>query len=247
MGAMTSTSSFRLLRQFADPARAGLLRGSGRIDERCLPLFPGDGLGDQLARALARRSALPLKEVLESYEFFAAVRKEVRRADLVDACSGHGLVGALFALYERKVERVTFIEKHPPASREEVLAAACEVGPWVADKLHLLDGALRKRGPEVAPGSAVVAVHACGLRSDEAIDLALSTGGPVALMPCCRPHGRSPAPDVLTRELGGDLAFDVDRTYRMEQAGYVVRWTQIPEGITPQNRILVGRPRAGAS
>lgn len=246
-GSHGGTLPFRLLPQFErEPARAALAH-RGRIDETCVGLFPGDSLGDRLARALAARRALPFKEVLESYEFFAATRREVRSPVVADLCSGHGLVGLLFALFERRVEQVVSIERRPPPSREKVLEAVCEVGPWVADKVRLADGLLKRRRAELAPGTAIVAVHACGLRTDEALDLAVGLGGPVAVMPCCRPHGRSPAPGALQRALGGDLAFDVDRTYRLERAGYHVRWTEVPEAITPMNRVLVARPRREAA
>ena len=36
--------------------------------------------------------------------------------------------------------------------------------------------------------------------------------------------------------LGEDVAYDVDRTYTMERAGYRVRWREIPAEITPMNR-----------
>ena len=62
--------------------------------------------------------------------------------------------------------------------------------------------------------------------------------------PCCRPHRLHPAPDVLKRELGGDVAIDVHRTYVLEDAGYRVRWKSIPAAITPMNRILIGTRRA---
>ena len=47
----------------------------------------------------------------------------------------------------------------------------------------------------------------------------------------------------MTAGLGAPLAFDVDRTYRLERAGYHVRWDAIPEAITPMNRLLVAWPR----
>ena len=57
------------------------------------------------------------------------------------------------------------------------------------------------------------------------------------------PETTTRPPPAVTRGLGADLAFDVDRTYRMENAGYTVRWDAIPEVVTPMNRVLVGRPR----
>ena len=62
-------------------------------------------------------------------------------------------------------------------------------------------------------------------------------------MPCCYPDAHCSAPATLVQHLGGALAFDVDRTYRLVAAGYRVRWDGIPTEITPMARILIGTPR----
>jgi hypothetical protein len=235
-------AGFRLLPQLNLPENAACLGYRGYVDEHCLRYFAGDSLHERFARALAARRAVPFKEVLESFEFFARVRKHVRASEVADYCAGHGLVGALFALYERRVERVHFVERKPPASRALVLEAAREVGPWTAEKFHDQTLNVRRVRPDLPEGCAVVAVHACGELTDLAIELGLELGGPIALLPCCRPHRRSPAPASVARAIGDDLAFDIDRTYRLERAGYHVRWDELPEEITPMNRILVGRP-----
>jgi hypothetical protein len=49
-------------------------------------------------------------------------------------------------------------------------------------------------------------------------------------------------PAVLVRELGYRTATDVGRTYRLEHAGYRVRWGGIHRSITPMNRILLATP-----
>ena len=48
------------------------------------------------------------------------------------------------------------------------------------------------------------------------------------------------APRALRAALGAVLTTDIDRTYRMEQAGYEVDWSEIPASITPMNRVLLG-------
>jgi len=234
---------FRLLRQIEQPEYQSCLGYRGYIDELCLRYFPGDNLQDRFARALAKRRAVAFKEVLEAFEFFDRVRRYVRGEKVADLCAGHGLVGVLFALFERRVEKVTLVDRKPPKNRQRVLDAALEVGPWTAEKIVELDATIERAGDELDEGTAVVAVHACGLRTDACIELGLALRGPIAVMPCCRPHARSSAPPAVIRGLGADLAFDVDRTYRMENAGYQVRWDAIPEVVTPMNRVLIGRPR----
>ena len=76
-----------------------------------------------------------------------------------------------------------------------------------------------------------------------AIKSALACGGPVAVMPCCH-HTSSyhRRPTTFDEALGTDLAIDIDRTYRLEGAGYSVEWSAIPAVVTPKNRIIIGRP-----
>lgn len=236
---------FRMLRQFEEPERSGLLRYRGTLDPLHERHFQGEGLHQAFARALARRRAVPFKEILESFEFFTRVRKRVRAPSVVDLCAGHGLVGVLYALFERKVEHVLLVDRSPPVSRAAVLEAAREVGPWVEGKIRQEQRNLRRAPLTPDAGSAVVAVHACGTLSDLALEAALAARGPVALLPCCRPHRRSPAPPAVALAVGADVAWDIDRTYRLEAAGYHVRWDELPPAITPMNRVLVGYPRSG--
>lgn len=235
-------STFRLLTQFNDPELAWALGYRGYIDERSARHFAGDSLHERFARALAARRAVPFKEVLEAFEFFTRVRKHVRGRVVADLCAGHGLVGALYAIYDKRVEEVFLLDRTAPASRALVLEAAIEVAPWCAGKFRERRLNLRRDSALLPAASAVLAVHACGSLTDIAIDLGLELGGAIGLLPCCRPHRQSPAPAAIARALGDDLAFDVDRTYRMQRAGYHVRWDEIPAAITPMNRVLVGRP-----
>ena len=82
--------------------------------------------------------------------------------------------------------------------------------------------------------------HGCGALTDQTLDLAIAMKGHVAVMPCCCHPKRPEAPEVMYRELGVKDGVDVDRTYRLNSAGYRVLWRYIPEDITPMNRIILG-------
>lgn len=239
----SATTRFRLLRQFNSPQSQRLFGHRGYIDPRCLEFFQGDDLANRFARALGRRRAVPLKEVLEAFEFFALVRREVRARRMADLCAGHGLVGVLFALHEKRVEQVSLVDSRTPGSRAAVLEAAHEVGPWTRPKLESIERRIQTVGAELESGTSVVSVHACGGRTDMCIELGLAARGAIAVMPCCRSHRASRAPKAVSREVGADLAIDIDRTYRMERAGYSVRWSEISPTITPMNRVLIGRAK----
>jgi hypothetical protein len=235
-------TGFKTLPQFNGPTRVDV-SSRRRLDERLLDWFPSDGLPDRFARALARERAVPVKELFESFEFFGRVRKLVRAPVVVDLCAGHGLTGVLFALFERSVERVVLVDRRRPGSFDRVVAAAAGVGPWAAGKLEYRVERLARAGEGLDAGAAVVAVHACGQRTDRCLDVALALRGPVAVMPCCYSDARCPAPAALAEHLPGGLAHDVDRTYRLEAAGYRVRWDAVPGEVTPMSRIVIGVPR----
>lgn len=207
-------------------------------------LFPGDSLECRLARLLLEARALPWKELLESFEVFQRVRKRVRRPVVADLCAGHGLTGLLFAVYERSVEEVVLVDQREPESAARLLALVGEVAPWAPAKVRYVEAALQ-RAPEVAAlpeGSGVIGVHACGPATDAVIDVALGLAGPVGLLPCCHARSACGAPDSLVRSLGVCTATDIHRTYRLEAAGHRTRWTGIPEGITPMNRVILAWP-----
>ena len=207
--------------------------------------FPGDSLPDAFARALCERRATCMKELLEATEVFALARKAVRAPTVADLCCGHGLAGLLFAVFERRVERVVLVDRERPPSADLVLEAAADVAPWAPGKVEWRREPLKRTA--LKPGTGVIAIHACGLRTDRAIELAIEAGGGVAALPCCRPHRGHPAPEGLKLALGPDRAIDVHRTYALEQAGHRVRWRSIAPTISPMNRVLIARaPRVAA-
>ena len=245
---LTSTSKYKCFRHLnktpVDTLASSRTSLSSPLADR---LFPSDTLQDRFVRELASQNVLPLKEVLESFEFFQRVRKYVRASSLTDLCCGHGLSGILFALFERSVGRVTLIDRDEPPSYARVLAGAVRVGPWVADKVHFKALSMKKVPHELGPFTSVIATHACGVLTDRCIDCALQLKGAVALMPCCYPNRRCSAPAAIRLALGTELAFDIDRTYRLQAAGYHVRWDSIPREITPMNRILIGKTGPGGA
>ncbi len=205
--------------------------------------FQGDSLQAALGRALCERSALPAKELFEATETFELVRKRVRGEVVADLCCGHGLAGLLFAIFERCVERVVLVDRERPASADVLLEVAADVAPWAPAKVEWRTESLKRT--RLDPGTGVVAIHACGLRTDASMDLAMEAGGAFAALPCCRPHRLHPAPESLKNALGADVAIDVHRTYQLEEAGYSVRWQEIAGGITPMNRVLSAAPGPG--
>jgi hypothetical protein len=238
---LSSDPSFHVFRRFNQPALHRLASLRQRYLGESRTLFPDDTLPDRLGRALVERRAIPLKEILESFEFFARTRRRVRRPVVVDLCCGHGLAGLLFAFFERSVERVLLIDERRPPSFAAVWDAVTEVGPWVTGKAEYLERPLAdvEAGGVAPSGAGLLVVHGCGHLTDAALGVAIAGGSPIAVMPCCY-RTAPPVPQRgLRRALGKELATDIARTYRLSAAGYHVDWNEIPAAITPKNRLLV--------
>ena len=89
-----SDARFDIYPQFND---VDLVRFAGmkkRLHALPPDLFPTDTLPDRLARSLTAHRAVHIKELLEAFEFYARVRRRVRRPTMVDLCAGHGLAGS---------------------------------------------------------------------------------------------------------------------------------------------------------
>ena len=93
-----------------------------------------------------------------------------------------------------------------------VMEAVAAVAPWAVDKINYLEMRIQRAGEHLQDGDAIVAVHACGVRTDRCIDLALTLRSPMALLPCCYSQTAATAPRALRKALGADLATDVHRT-----------------------------------
>jgi hypothetical protein len=236
--------SFKFLRQLNQaPVHIQSYKGRSHAPLKTVAetYFTSDALLDKFIHRLAANEATSFKEILESCEFFGRVRDSLQSPDVADLCCGHGLVGILFALFERRVERVTLVDGRKPPGYDRVLASAVEVGPWVADKVTYIETGLDEVGDLLPQGASVCAVHACGNLSDRCLDIAIGAEAQVALMPCCHNHRYPQIAPVLYRELGVETAVDAERTNRLGDAGYHVNWRYVSERITPMNRILIGK------
>ncbi len=233
---------FLVYRQFDEPRWRAFANLRHRYLGDARGPFPSESLPDRLARALLERRAIMLKELLESFELYARVRKRVRRPTMMDLCCGHGLTGLLFALCERSVTRVILTDERRPRCYEQVYAAVVQVGPWVAEKVTFREAPLEglsARDAEIPRDCGTLIVHGCGSLTDRGLEIGIRSGGPIAAMPCCYKTATRTAPLGLEHALGRILAADIARTYRLHDAGYHVDWSAIPEAITPMNRILV--------
>ncbi len=234
-------SRFRVFRQL-NQDRAWLARWRRRVDGVAADKLDQKGRVDQVIRCLARPRSIRVKELIESLEVYACVRRRLKGRKVVDLCCGHGLTGLLFAVFDRQVEQVILVDRHQTKLAKLVRESIFEAFPEVAPRVTTLQTTLA-RLPEVTDDqTALIAVHACGSRTDRCLELAIKTRCPVALVPCCYTGTGQDAPAALREALGVPVATDVGRTYRLTQAGFTVEWDSIPEAITPMNRVILARP-----
>jgi hypothetical protein len=192
--------------------------------------FPSEGIADKIARKLGEHKLLNIKELTESFEFFQRVRHRVSREVVADLCCGHGLVGMIL------------VDLKFPSSSLKLERALSELGPWLSPKVSRLERSVKGVGGALPKGAGVVAVHACGARTDWSLQAAHVSGGPLAVMPCCYAQQSYRGPETIRRQLGAGLSIDIQRTYDLEARGYQVSWQELPPEVSPMNRIISASP-----
>ena len=134
----TSNSRFKFFPQLNDLNNTKWLHSTERFSEGVTDRhFTSNSLQDTFLREIAKQKMIPVKEVLETFELFGRVRKTVRSEFVADLFCGHGLLGILFAIFERKVERVLLIDRKSPDSQQKLINITAQVAPWAVDKIEI--------------------------------------------------------------------------------------------------------------
>jgi hypothetical protein len=210
-----------------------------KLNTTHLHLFEGGTLFDKVARAVCEAECLPRKELYESWEVARRVRRRMRGGRVVDLACGHGLVAWLLLLLDDTSESALAVDKRIPESAAKIEAVITRAWPRLAGRVELRAAPI---GDVVlASSDVVVSAHACGTLTDEVIAAAVRVRARVAVLPCCH--------DERTCDLGGlggwmdsALAVDATRAAKLRGEGYRVFTQQIPEAVTPKNRLLLGEP-----
>jgi len=219
-----------------------------RLSARTIDAFPSDNLFDTLGRAVSRAACLPRKEFFEAWEVAKRVKRRLKAPRVVELAGGHGLLSFMLLLLDREIEEAVCVDRRRPPSFDRLQAALGEQWPrlqsqvrYEQTRIQRLERAGRVR---IEPDTLVVSVHACGGLTDRVLGLAIAARCPVAVLPCCHAIRRSDT-GGLTGWVPDALAVDLTRAARLRAAGYEVFTQTIPEDVTPQNRLLMGRPRQG--
>jgi hypothetical protein len=201
--------------------------------------FPGDGLFDRVARALCEARCVPRRELFESWEFVQRVRRHLDSTEVWDLCAGHGLVSMVLALLEPELVRIRAIDRRKPASFEKARAALSAVDPARIAKVEFVEAALEDLAPP-AERVFMVAVHACGRRTDRAIELAIASRSSVALLPCCHDASDVEMPHAVRTRWSKRDGVDLARIFALDRAGYRTLSRRIADDVTSCADAILG-------
>lgn len=210
-----------------------------RLNERHLPLFPGDSLFDRIARAVCRAGCLPRKELYEAWEVARRVHRRFRGGRVVDLASGHGLLAQILLLMDRDIPEALAVDRRIPENAALLAAQLQSDWPSLAGRMKFIQSDLEH--VPLLPDDLVVSVHACGGLTDLVLERAMAAGCRVAVLPCCHDL-RSADAGGVQGWLDGPLAVDVTRAALLRSRGYRIYTQTIPDDITPKNRLLMGEP-----
>ena len=209
-----------------------------RLSPRDLGRFVTETLFDRVARVVCEAVCLPRKELYEAWEVARRVRRRFRGGRVVDLAAGHGLLGALLLLLDTSSPEALAVDPKTPLSAGRLDEALVASWPRLGGRVRRLEA--RIEDVEIVAGDLVVSVHACGNLTDQVLARAIGASAHVAVLPCCH--------DLATCDTGGlegwmngPLAIDANRAAYLRSVGYSVFTQTIPEEITPQNRLLMGR------
>jgi hypothetical protein len=210
-----------------------------RLNQRHLPLFPGDTLFDRIARAVCRAGCLPRKELYEAWEVARRVHRRFHGGRVVDLASGHGLLAQILLLLDPEIQEALAVDRRIPDNAPLLAAELLSEWPRLAGRVSFVENDLER--VSLLSDDIVVSVHACGSLTDLVLERAMAARCRVAVLPCCHDL-RSGDDGGLLGWLDGPLAVDVTRGALLHSRGYKVYTQTIPGDITPKNRLLLAEP-----
>ena len=199
----------------------------------------GDTLFARVGRAVCEAECLPRKELYEAWETARRIRRQMRGGPIVELAAGHGLLAAILIILDDSSSTATCIDIKQPPSHRRVLTVLENHWPRLRDRVTYIEAPVAD--VDVGEDDLLVSVHACGVLTDQVLDLAIAKRSRVAVLPCCHDLRECDTGSLATW-MDGPLAVDATRVARLRGAGFQVRTALIPADITPKNRLLMGWP-----
>jgi hypothetical protein len=131
------------------------------------------------------------------------------------------------------------VDRAIPGSAHRLHTILVETWPRLENRIEFIEAAVEKIALDSA--DLIVSVHACGGLTDLVLERAVTANARLAVLPCC--HDLDEADQGgLGGWLDGPLAVDITRANQLRNRGYKIFTQQIPNDITPKNRLLMGEP-----
>jgi hypothetical protein len=210
-----------------------------RLTEHDLDRFGGATLFDRVARTICHARCLPRKELYESWEVARRTRRRFRGGRVIDVGGGHGLLAHLMLLLDDTSPEALVVDRALPSCRGLIHDHLVAEWPRLARRIHPVDAEFDdvRLGPE----DILVSSHACGAFTDRILTRAVENSARVVVLPCCQERATCDA-GGLTGWIDLALAIDVTRAAVLRRHGYQVWTQQVPQHITPKNRLLLATP-----
>jgi hypothetical protein len=191
---------------------------------------------------------------------------------LYDMCAGHGLTGMLFAACNPPTNNGKIVKCHlvdivQPPSHAVLKGLISDICPWIESHKTIIyhnstlesfskkdfygdassssSSASRDSHMGDCECSILIATHACGSLTDQALEKAVELDCcSIAVMPCCYTGADKGVPYGFKRAFGTAWAADIRRTYFLDSHHFHTDYSSIPQEITPLNRIIVAEDRS---
>jgi SAM-dependent methyltransferase len=210
-----------------------------RLTPQQADLFAPDTLFGRIARAVCRAGTLPRKELYEAWETAKRVRRRYRGGRVLDLACGHGLLAHMMLILDDSSPEAWAVDRHIPKSAAALSRILTEAWPRIKGRVHFKKADMDTI--EVTASDLVVSVHACGALTDLVLEKAVNKRARVAVLPCCH-NSKISSMEGLDSWMDKALAIDTVRAMRLKQAGYAIHLCEIPDTVTPKNRLLMGAP-----
>ncbi len=215
-----------------------------RFDERYASHFKGFSLFEKISLALCKAGVLSKKEYAESVEVLRILQRFIgrkREITLYDICGGHGLVSILLYALSDSIIKVCIIDQKKPDSYQKIMACIQSVFSKMSLNIDYIQDDYRLI--TYTESAMLLGIHACGIRTDDIINIAIKNSFPGAVLPCC--YKQKCLPDNLKKFQDHyklkDLV-DFSRINRLQSCQFKVHLRTISQKVTPMNKLFVFYP-----
>lgn len=165
------------------------------------------------------------------------VRRRYRGGRVLDLACGHGLLAHIMLILDDSSEMAVAVDKNIPPNAENLSDTLISTWPRLQNRVIYNNISIQEI--DINPDDIVVSAHACGTLTDLIIEKATAQHARIAVLPCCHDLRQSPTCG-LEGWMDKTLAVDTIRAVELRAKGYKIITQNIPDEITPKNRLLMG-------